>query len=1321
MKMRFKKTKIVSAMLVATMFLNTTGITALAESNVTELETETNVEMTTMDNTELEDETGTDITNAESSDTEEHLTESDIFEEILTELISSEDETTEAVSTEIEEITTETVSSEIASTEMVSMEEETTETNTTEKNSVEDTSTEETTTESSSTEELTIEETEEDSISSEIETVSTEEMTTEETEEDFISSEIETEIATETTEEETTEEITTEETTTEVSTESTDVLFPGLSENYTLSAKQLKDKSTLASYTDEISELEEESEQTNIYAKGEVVYLTDSREDAQEVAEAFGGTLERFGDGVAVIKLSQERTVSQAIKAAASKFYHLPAVWPNYYYQLFEEYNDPALKESSKNYQWAHEYIGDQYAWEKGYKGDGVKIGIIDSGVHSTHEDLQENVAQNLTMVPEGGAATTTDPEGHGTHVAGIAAAVGNNGKGGAGIAPGAQIYVYSVMDSEGIMKNDYILRAINRAIDDGVDVINMSLGSGYYNGNEENIIKKAYQNGVAIFAAAGNEATNGYEFPASYDNVCSIAAIMQDGSKAGFTNYGDKIDLAFPGVEIYSTLNKSNQSYDFMQGTSMACPVAVGTAAVILSASNEIDALKGKSGADKVDALFSIMKKNVIRSSSPKVGAGTTYLPKVLGITIAAVDEAPQAPIIKDIENTTTFTKEWVDIPIECDTLDAKIYYSINGKKPAFKNGIVSNGEPLVDGKVCIGGAKQVTLNAIAVNHITGKASKVVSRKYYFEPEPVSVTITAADSVNKVAKGKSLTLSAIVEPSYAKFGNNKIIWEVDGNYSSDVKVNNGKVTISKNASAGECKIVAKAGAVQGEFLLTILDSVKIKKVTFATKKYTSYTGDLINVLKKEDESSNLTIDGGEITDIVWSSNNRKVAIVDANGIVTALAPGKAVIKATANDGSKKAASCTITVKQLAESITLKGPEKIAAGKSAVIKANILPTNVSSKKMDWVVKPLENASGTVTINASGKVSVKKGASGKFEVTATEKGVPEGKKPKTASIQFEVVANPITKIEIPRTVNLFTILGNYNAPKEYQLEPKVEGGDNKALEYTSSAPGIASVDSNGLIKAHSSGKATITCSATDGSNRKAKCNVIVSVPMSRIAIVPKNGNEGIVSVGAKITLSAKISNNFGKAANQKVKWSIVSGSEYAEIDENKGIVKATKAEILSNQYPQVYVKAEAADGSGVSAVYPVMVIPKINQLNFKREGFSNHIDNKGIYYSLSMSLKEYQGNFYVPSYNVEISGGKGIGYHPIEGGFILVPTKPTTNKTYSQLVVSQNTVRCKSSDIQSVTVTVKLKDGSNKKAVQKFDLIYTADEKIILLK
>lgn len=1302
MKLKLKRTKTISAILAMSLLLNTAGMTVLAEFDSsqapsTEMESieETITETYTTEESSIE-KTSTENTFTENISTEETAAETTFIEETIIE------------TTLIEETITETASIEETMTGTTSIE-ETTEAASTENMTSEELETETT---SASTEELSTEE---------AETEITEELASGETEEELISSEIETETVIETTEEQQTitEELTTEETTTEVSTENIDALFPGLPKNYTFSAKQLKDKSILASYADDISDLEEESKQTDIYAKGEIVYLTESREDAQEVAEAFGGTLERFGDGVAVIRLSEDRTVSQAIKAAASKSYCLPAVWPNYYYQLFEEYNDPALKESSENYQWAHEYIGDQYAWAKGYKGKGIKIGIIDTGVYSTHEDLQENVVQNLTMVPEGGAATTTDPEGHGTHVAGIAAAVGNNGKGGVGIAPDAQIYAYSVMDSSGSMKDEYILRAINRAIDDGVDVINMSLGSGYYSGNEESMIEKAYRNGVAIFAAAGNEATNGYEFPASYDNVCSIAAIMQDGSKAGFTNYGDKIDLAFPGVEIYSTVNDSNQSYDFMQGTSMACPVAAGTAAVILSASNEIDVLKGKSGAQKVDVLFSVMKKNVVRSSSSKIGAGTTYLPKVLGITIKTIDEAPQAPVIKTIENITTFTKEWVDIPIECSSSDVEIYYSINGKKPAFKNGIVSNGVLLVDKKARVGGAKQITLHAIAVNHITGKASKVVSQKYYFEPEPSGVTITAADSVNKVAKGKSLTLSAAVEPSYAKFENNKVIWEIAGNYSG-VTIKNGKVTISKNAPAGECKIVARAGAVQDEFLLTILDSVKIKKVTFATKKYTIYTGDFINVLKKEDETSNLTVDGGEIADIVWSSNNKKVAVVDTNGIVTALAPGKAVIKATANDGSKKAASCVITVKQLAESITLKGPEKIVAGKSVAIKANILPTNVSSKKLDWSVKPIGNTSGTVTINTSGKVSVKKGASGKFEVTATEKAVPEGKEPKTASVQFEVVANPITKIEVPKTVNLFTTSGNYDAPRQYELKPQVLGGDNKALEYTSNAPGIASVNSNGLIVAHSSGKATITCSATDGSNKKAKCTVVVSVPMSRIAIVPKNGNEGIVSVGAKITLSAKISNNFGKAANQKVKWSIVSGDEYAEIDENKGIVKATAAKIVSNQYSQIYVKAEAVDGSGASAVYPVIVIPKVDKLNLIFNGFTNQIDSKGIYYLLSMSLKDYQRNVPVPSYNVEISGGKGIGYHPIKGGFILVPTKPTTNKTYSQLVVSGNTVRCKTSDIQLVMVTVTLKDGSNKKAVQKLKLIYTADERIILL-
>lgn len=1260
--MRLKKARMLSAILVASMLLNTTGMTVLAESNSENTSVELEMETSVVESTEKSDE----------------------LEEGA---VESEDEIVEETATVA---TTEETTVENASSTVESEEQQTSEASETETAVVEETTTEVGTTEASIPNETEERTDTEEGTTTEVETTTEEEITTE----------VETE------EETTTEEVTEteEETTTE---DETDELFPGLPESYTLSTKQLEDKLTLAEHADEISDLEDDAGNTNAYVKGEVVYLTESREDALAVAEGFGGELESYGEGVAVIKLGEKRTVSQAIKAASSKAYNLPAVWPNYYYKLFEEYNDPALKENSPNYQWVHEYVGDKYAWDKGYTGAGVKIGIIDTGVYSIHEDLSDNVRQNLSMVSENGAvATTVDPNGHGTHVAGIAASVGGNGKGGAGIAPAAQIYAYSVMDSSGIMADAYILRAINRAVSDGIDVVNMSLGSGYYSKYEEEVIEKAYKAGVAIFAAAGNEATNGYEYPASYKNVCSVAAIMQDGSKAGFTNYGDKIDLAFPGVDIFSTYNSSNQAYAFLQGTSMACPAAVGTAAVILSA--DVDAIKGKSGKDKVDALFSVMKKNAIKSSSSQMGAGTTYLPKVLGIEVTGADAAPKEPRFND-ENVSTFKTASAEISVECDSYNASIYYSTNGKKPVLKNGVVTNGILLdSEGKVTITGAKQVTLNAIAVNHATGKSSKVVTKKYKLEPAPTSIEITSADSVKRLAKGKNITLSAVVEPSYAVYTGVK--WSVGG---SGVTVNNkGKVVVSKDASAGEYVIQATAGDITANFTLTVIDAVKIKKVKFANSKATMYTEDSLDLVGGA-ESKNITvetIDGKKIEgnealeEVVWSSNNKKVASVDGNGKVTALAPGKAVIKAMANDGSKKSASCTITVKQLATSITLKGPEKIAVGKSATIKASIAPANVSNKKLAWAVSPKNN----VTVNANGKVSVKAGASGIYKVTATETGVPEGREPKTASIQFEAISNPITKIELPKTVNLFTVSGYYDAPREMQLPTNVTGGDSRAIEYTSSAPGIATVDSNGLVVARSSGKTTITCSATDGSNKKATCSVVVSVPMSRIAIVPKNGNEGIVSVGSKITLSAKVSNNFGKAANQKVKWSIISGGQYATVDQ-KGIVKGT-ATSEPKSINQVVIKAEAVDESGASAVYTVFVIPKVTKFE---------VMVSGIDFLPVMTLGS-DGKVTALSYGVDIKGAKNIGYQSDQetGGFWLVPKDPTTNRSSGEIVASGYVYN---KEIQKVTVTVTLKDGSNRKVTKQTEYIYTSDGKILTLK
>ncbi len=598
--------------------------------------------------------------------------------------------------------------------------------------------------------------------------------------------------------------------------------------------------------------------------------------------------------------------------------------------------------------------------------------------------------------------------------------------------------------------------------------------------------------------------------------------------------------------------------------------------------------------------------------------------------------------------------------------------------------------------------------MNVIAVNRITGKASKVASKKYKFEPAPREVIISSADSVNQIAAGKNLALTATVVPSYAKFGTgNKVEWSVvSGN---GVTVKNGKVAVAKGTPAGECVIQAKAGEVTSKVTIKILDAVKITKVKFGTSKFTICTDDSVNLAGEN--NSNITVEGGSITDVVWSSNNKNVATVDSNGNVTAWRPGKATIKATANDGSKKAASCTVTVRQLADKIVLNGPDKIAVGKSATIKATISPSNVSSKKLLWDVKPVGSASGTVTVSTSGKVSVKAGASGKFEVTATEKDVPE-EKAKTASIQFEVTPNPITKIELPKTASLFSTSGYYDAPSYMKLETKVTGGDSKSVEYTSSAPGVVSVDSEGWIYARANGKATITCAATDGSNKKAKCNVVVSVPMSRVTIVPKNANEGIVSVGSKITLSAKVSNNFGKAANQKVKWRVMEGSSqnYIKVNENTGVVEGIASDALTTgQLPRAYVIAEAQDGSGVGAVYGVYVLPKVTKFS------ANQIDVVDF-----QPYVEYEGDGRLRpalSYNVEISGGKDIGYqnNPDTGTFWLVPKWTTTNRTSADIIAAGGMVL--PNEVQKVKVTVTLKDGSNKKQTVNVEYVATKDGKI----
>lgn len=1087
-------------------------------------------------------------------------------------------------------------------------------------------------------------------------------------------------------------------------------LFPGLPESYELSAEQLEQKAILSEHTGALAPYQSK-DNTRFYAKGELVYLTDSEEEAQMVAEAFGGTLDSYGLGVAVIRLSENRTVSQAVLCAASKDYNLPAVWPNYYKQLYATYttySDPALSEAN-DYQWQHAFVGDTYAWEAGYKGQGVKVAVIDTGILNAHEEFDGRLVQHLSMLKGSSSPSTADVQGHGTHVSGIVAANLNNSKGGAGIAPEASLYVYGVGNEDGSIEEAAELRAINQAVKDGIDVINMSLGSGWYDENENTVLQNAYKAGIAIFAAAGNDSTNGKSYPASYDNICSIAALQQDGKKATYTNYNDSVDLAFPGTGIYSTYNEAADSYTYMDGTSMACPVASGVAAVILSGAGKVPELAGKTGTARVDALYKVMADNAKKCPSAGTGAGTTWLPSVFNLKAESASAIPALPTFS-VTDKATISGESTLLAINSDTsLGVEIYYSLDGKSPALKDGKVANGT-LYENPITIGGAKKVTVKAIAVNILTGKASKVATATYTFAPNPSGVEIIS-NEVHKLAPGSSLALKASATPSYAV--STKVKWSVAPE-GAGVTVNaSGKVSVARDAAAGKFTVTATAVDKKGTVynnaagkpvsasyeIEVITPAASVKSIVLATKKASVAKGSTLNLA----EGIVVTYgDGnpGKASDVAWSSSNKKIATVDKDGIVTGIAPGKVTIKATANDGTGKSAACTVTVLQPATKLTLSGCSKLVAGKSVTLTASLKPSNVSSKTLEWSV------TGTGVTVKNGKVSASKTASGTYTVTAKTTDGSD----LSDSIVISIIKDPIKKITMSKTMTLFTTAGNFGAPTSKALSPTIDGGDNTAVTYTSSAPEVATVNSKGVVQAVASGKTKITCMATDGSNKKAVCTVTVTVPMSGLTIVPAEDNSGIVSVGSTLKLKAQVGNSFGTPQNAKVKWSVPELYKDVISVSASGAVKAkSMGKNVSSTTDGVYayVMAEAADGSGATAVYKIAVIRKIIAFAFIKESG----------YLIPMAMLDNGDLFNVP-YNTTVSGpkGKNIGFQSTDllgiSCFILTTDKPTTTKTSAEK--KNFTTR----DGIKVTVKVKLQTG-NKSGSQSVILIKTADDTLFI--
>ncbi|SFB21583.1 major intracellular serine protease [Lentibacillus halodurans] len=236
--------------------------------------------------------------------------------------------------------------------------------------------------------------------------------------------------------------------------------------------------------------------------------------------------------------------------------------------------------------------------WEQSDEGSGNVIAVIDTGCDTNHPDLEGQIidGKNFTNDYNSDENNYEDNNGHGTHVAGTAAAAAGE-EGIAGVAPNAKLLIVKVLDGNGSGEYQWIIDGINYATDwegpngEKVRAISMSLGGPEDIPELYEAVKRAIDSGIPVVCAAGNQGddrpeTDEYAFPGAYNEVLQVGAINFDREIAPFSNTNNEIDVVAPGVEILSTY--TDQKYARLSGTSMATPHVSGALALVISIAEE-------------------------------------------------------------------------------------------------------------------------------------------------------------------------------------------------------------------------------------------------------------------------------------------------------------------------------------------------------------------------------------------------------------------------------------------------------------------------------------------------------------------------------------------------------------------------------------------------------------------------------------------------------------------------------------------------------------------------------------------------------------
>lgn len=338
--------------------------------------------------------------------------------------------------------------------------------------------------------------------------------------------------------------------------------------------------------------------QNTVFASNQIVVRNDKSAASMVNPKAKGELLVRFVAGLSnedqadLLKGSQGKELDEIkplrikrilvpvaaqeqVKNALLNNKNVEMVEDNYLAQVVAIPNDPSYPS-----QWQLPKIGAPAAWDINQGATGSAVAVLDTGIDPAHPDLKNKLLPGYNFYDNNN--DTRDVYGHGTKVAGVAAAMGNNAVGVAGVNWNGAIMPLRISDTAGWGTYSAMAQAIIYAVDHGVRIINLSFGGTSYSSTLQSAVDYAWSKNAVVFASAGNANSSVMQYPAACNHVIAVAATDSADNRSSFSSFGSWVDVSAPGSSVYSTVNGGG--YGAVSGTSFASPITAGLATLMLS-----------------------------------------------------------------------------------------------------------------------------------------------------------------------------------------------------------------------------------------------------------------------------------------------------------------------------------------------------------------------------------------------------------------------------------------------------------------------------------------------------------------------------------------------------------------------------------------------------------------------------------------------------------------------------------------------------------------------------------------------------------------